>query len=79
VAPVLGLAEAPRHPHAVARNAFIEVGGIIQPAPAPRFGRSATGHPAPPPRPGADTDRVLADLGLSAGEVQDLRANGAIA
>jgi alpha-methylacyl-CoA racemase len=79
VAPVLGLAEAPQHPHAVARNAFIEVGGITQPAPAPRFDRSATGHPAPPPRPGAHTDRVLADLGLSADEVQDLRASGAVA
>ena len=79
VAPVLGLAEAPQHPHAVARNAFIEVGGITQPAPAPRFGRSATGHPAPPPRPGADTDRVLADLGLSADEVADMRAQGVVA
>jgi alpha-methylacyl-CoA racemase len=79
VAPVLSMAEAPRHPHAVARNAFIEVDGITQPAPAPRFGRSATGHPAPPPRPGADTDRVLADLGLSAGEVASLRESGAVA
>jgi alpha-methylacyl-CoA racemase len=78
VAPVLSMDEAPRHPHAVARSAFVEVGGITQPAPAPRFGRSATGHPAPPPRPGADTDRVLADLGLSAGEVADLRASGAV-
>ena len=79
VAPVLSLAEAPQHPHALARNAFIEVGGITQPAPAPRFGRSAAGHPAPPPRPGADTDRVLADLGLSVGQVKDLRAGGAVA
>ncbi|HEX3489039.1 MAG TPA: CaiB/BaiF CoA-transferase family protein [Streptosporangiaceae bacterium] len=79
VAPVLSLAEAPQHPHAVARNAFVEVGGITQPAPAPRFGRSAAGHPAPPPRPGADTDQVLADLGMSAGEVAKMRAKGVVA
>ncbi|HRD85751.1 MAG TPA: CaiB/BaiF CoA-transferase family protein, partial [Rubrivivax sp.] len=37
VAPVLGLAEAPGHPHALARQAFIDIGGVVQPAPAPRF------------------------------------------
>ena len=79
VAPVLDMSEAPRHPHAVARNAFIDVGGITQPAPAPRFGRSAAGQPTPPRRPGADTDQVLAGLGLSAGEVASLRAGGVVA
>ncbi len=43
-APVLSLTEAPQHPHNVARGTFVEDGGIIQPAPAPRF--SVT--PAPP-------------------------------
>jgi alpha-methylacyl-CoA racemase len=46
VAPVLSLAEAPRHPHNVARGTFIESGGLLQPAPAPRFSRT----PAPPVR-----------------------------
>jgi alpha-methylacyl-CoA racemase len=78
VSPVLSLAEAPVHPHATARNAFVEVGGIVQPAPAPRFGRSATATPAAPPRPGADTDAVLSGLGLSGAEVSDLRARGVI-
>lgn len=78
VAPVLNLAEAPRHPHAQARNAFVSVGGLTQPAPAPRFGRTAASEPTPPPRPGADTDSVLAGLGLSATEVGDLRARGVI-
>jgi alpha-methylacyl-CoA racemase len=78
VSPVLSLAEAPVHPHAAARNAFVEVGGVVQPAPAPRFGRSAAGPPAPPPRPGADTDAVLAGLGLPDAQVADLRARGAI-
>lgn len=45
-APVLSLAEAPNHPHNVARSTFVEQGGMTQPAPAPRF--SAT--PAPRPR-----------------------------
>jgi alpha-methylacyl-CoA racemase len=78
VAPVLGLGEAPSHPHARARSAFTEVGGVTQPAPAPRFGRSATRPPTAPPRPGADTDSVLAGLGLTAGEIAGLRAGGVI-
>jgi alpha-methylacyl-CoA racemase len=78
VSPVLSLAEAPRHPHATARNAFVEVGGVVQPAPAPRFGRSPAGHPAAPPRPGADTDTVLAGLGLADDEIAGLRARGVI-
>ncbi len=78
VSPVLNPAEAPAHPHARARGAFLEVGGVTQPAPAPRFGRTAAGPPLAPPRPGADTNDVLAGLGLSADEVSDLRARGAI-
>jgi alpha-methylacyl-CoA racemase len=79
VAPVLSMAETAGHPHAVARNAFIDVGGVTQPAPAPRFGRSAAGQPTPPPRPGADTDAVLNGLGLTAAQVADLRAGGVVA
>jgi alpha-methylacyl-CoA racemase len=45
-APVLGIAEAPHHPHNLARGTFVEAGGIMQPAPAPRF----LGTPAPPVR-----------------------------
>jgi alpha-methylacyl-CoA racemase len=78
VSPVLSLAEAPAHPHAVARNSFVSVGGVTQPAPAPRFGRTATDQPAAPPRPGADTDAVLAGLGLSADDITGLRARGVI-
>jgi alpha-methylacyl-CoA racemase len=78
VSPVLSPAEAPAHPHARARDAFVEVGGVTQPAPAPRFGRTAAGSPLAPPRPGADTNDVLAGLGLSAAAVSDLRARGVI-
>jgi alpha-methylacyl-CoA racemase len=78
VSPVLSLAEAPVHPHARSREAFVEVNGVTQPAPAPRFGRTAASQPAAPPRPGADTDDVLTGLGLSAAEVSGLRARGAV-
>jgi alpha-methylacyl-CoA racemase len=78
VAPVLNMAEAPAHPHAAARSAFTEIGGVTQPAPAPRFERTAAAEPAPPPRPGQDTDAVLAGLGLTAADVADLRARGAV-
>jgi len=76
VAPVLGPAEAPAHPHNAARGVFIDVGGVVQPAPAPRFGRTAAGLPEPPPRPGADTDAVLGGLGYTAAQITDLRARG---
>jgi alpha-methylacyl-CoA racemase len=78
VSPVLSMGEAPAHPHAIARNAFVEVGGVVQPAPAPRFGRTGAGTPAAPPRPGADTGAVLAGLGVAAAEVAELRARGVI-
>jgi alpha-methylacyl-CoA racemase len=79
VAPVLSPAEAAAHPHNVARGAFTEIGGVSQPAPAPRFGRSEVPVPAPPRRPGADTDAVLGQLGLGAEQVSDLRASGVVA
>jgi alpha-methylacyl-CoA racemase len=78
VAPVLNAAEAPAHPHNVQRGTFAEVGGVVQPAPAPRFGRSAAGTPAAPPRPGADTDAVLAEIGCAAAEIAAFRASGTV-
>jgi crotonobetainyl-CoA:carnitine CoA-transferase CaiB-like acyl-CoA transferase len=53
-APVLSMAEAPCHPHLEARQTFIEVAGITQPAPAPRFSRTVPDKPKPPERPDAD-------------------------
>jgi alpha-methylacyl-CoA racemase len=79
VAPVLSPAEAPQHPHNVSRGTFADVGGLVQPAPAPRFSRSAAESPSPPPRPGADTDAVLADLGHTPAEIAALRASGTVA
>jgi alpha-methylacyl-CoA racemase len=66
VAPVLSMEEAPRHPHNVARQAFIEVGGVLQNAPVPRFSRSHSSAPVPPKSADADTADILRELGLSA-------------
>ena len=78
VAPVLSLDAASAHPHAAAREAFVEVDGLSQPAPAPRF--SATPAPRPGARyaEGADTDQLLAEAGYSAADIQGLRAAGVL-
>jgi len=78
-APVLDFAEAPRHPHNEARGSFVTVDGVPVPAPAPRFSRTPSAVGRPPPEPGADTEEVLGELGLSAGEVAALRSGGVIA
>ncbi|MGH6957166.1 MAG: CaiB/BaiF CoA transferase family protein [Caulobacteraceae bacterium] len=65
-APVLDLAEAPRHPHNVARRTFVEVEGVTQPAPAPRFSATPGAVQGPPPAIGAHTGAVLADWGIDA-------------
>jgi len=76
-APVLTVPEAYGHRHAQARGGFIEVGGLKQPAPAPRFSRSQPAAPRPPVAIGAQTDAVLQEAGFSAAEIQALRAGGA--
>jgi crotonobetainyl-CoA:carnitine CoA-transferase CaiB-like acyl-CoA transferase len=78
VAPVVSPQDAPAHPHNAARGTFIDVGGVIQPAPAPRFARTPCGPPAPPVRPGSDTREVLAGLGLTTAEISALRDGGAV-
>ncbi|TDP71770.1 CaiB/BaiF CoA transferase family protein [Roseateles toxinivorans] len=64
VAPVLSLAEAPEHPHNRARGNFVEVDGVLQPAPSPRFSRTPARAPQSPPEPGAHTQDILQELGL---------------
>lgn len=78
VAPVLSIHEAPAHPHNAARGAFVEIAGITQPAPAPRFSRSEPAQPCAPSHPGADTEAGLADWGFSEPEVRALREQGAV-
>jgi alpha-methylacyl-CoA racemase len=78
-APVLSLAEAPSHPHNVARGTFIEVNGIAQAAPAPRFSRTAPDTPVPQAAAGAHTSHILADHGFATTEIDTLLASGAVA
>jgi len=77
-APVLSLNEAPQHPHNVARETFLTVGGVTQPAPAPRYSASVTDVPRPAPAVGADGDAVLAALGYDAARIAALRDGGAV-
>jgi alpha-methylacyl-CoA racemase len=78
-APVLSLAEAPEHPHIKARNTFVEVEGVRQPGPAPRFSRTPGVIERPPAHAGEHTDEALADWGFPSGDVAALRKSGAIA
>jgi alpha-methylacyl-CoA racemase len=77
VTPVLSPWEAHEAPHSVAREAFVEVDGIIQPAPAPRFSRTPSGPPVSPDAAGRDVVRTLADWGVDGGAA--LLASGAVA
>ncbi len=78
VAPVLPMSEAFEHPHLVARGTFVERGGVTQPAPAPRFSRTAPSLSTPPPaRAGQDTRDALVAWGI--GDVDALLASGAAA
>ncbi|MGJ8686208.1 MAG: CaiB/BaiF CoA transferase family protein [Spongiibacteraceae bacterium] len=77
-APVLNFSEAPSHPHNMARNSYVEVEGMIQPAPAPKFSRTPSAVPVKGPDVGVNTDEVLLAWGFSSQQLQDLRAGGAI-
>jgi alpha-methylacyl-CoA racemase len=78
VAPVLSLTEAPEHPHNRARETFVTRDGVVQPAPAPRFSRTAAALGRTPPHPGEHTDELLTELGCSAEEVAAWRAAGVV-
>ncbi|MDC0886187.1 CaiB/BaiF CoA-transferase family protein [Altererythrobacter sp.] len=77
-APVLTISEAAQHPHNVARQTFIEVGGDTQPAPAPRYSGTANATPKPAPMPGDDTDAILESLGLDEAARAVLRDAGTV-
>ena len=79
VTPVLTIEEAPRHPHLRERHTYVEIDGVLQPAPAPRFSRTVATPGDTPHHPGEDTDAVLADYGFDDSEVAKLREVGAIA
>jgi len=77
-APVLTMSEAAAHPHNVSRGTFIEVAGVPQPAPAPRFSRTVPEVSMPPSHPGQHSREVLADWGLAADRIEALLASGAV-
>jgi alpha-methylacyl-CoA racemase len=73
VAPVLELDEVEAYPQNASRGSFVEVGGVVQPAPAPRLSRTPGRVAAPPPEPGEHGVEVLADwLSLSPSEAKEL-------
>ncbi|WP_310468087.1 CaiB/BaiF CoA-transferase family protein [Sphingomonas sp.] len=78
VAPVLDLSEAPAHPHNRARGTFIDLDGVIQPGPAPRYSATPCDPPHAPGQEGADGDAILVGLGFSPQEIAELRAGGVL-
>jgi alpha-methylacyl-CoA racemase len=77
-APVLRMSEAIRHEHNRHRDSFVEIDGIAQPAPAPRFSATPTRVQSPPAYAGQDTGEVLRDWGFSAAEIAALHQSGAV-
>ncbi len=78
VAPVLEMDEAADHPHNKARGSLIDIAGVTQPAPAPRFAATPADTPQPPRPHGADTERALRDWGLDDDAIATLRRDNAI-
>ncbi|TMM50638.1 CaiB/BaiF CoA transferase family protein [Sulfitobacter sabulilitoris] len=78
VAPVLSFSEATLHPHNRARGTFVDIGGVTQAAPAPRFSRTPADGPAAPGAIGADGDAILSDLGYDDAGIAALKADGSL-
>jgi alpha-methylacyl-CoA racemase len=76
VAPVLGLAEAPAHRQNRARGTFVEIDGVMQPGPAPRFSATPSPLPTPAPRRGEHGDAALLDWGFDSASIERLREHG---
>jgi alpha-methylacyl-CoA racemase len=78
-APVLDLDEAPKHAHNVARKTFVEIDGVVQPAPAPRFSATPGAIQGPPPAVGAHDQQALTEWGFTGDQIAALRSAGALA
>src|SRR5262249_28580988 len=74
VAPVLTFGEATKHPHAIARRSYVDVDGLTQPAPAPRFSRTPGFVRGRPPERGEDARAALADWGFTSKEIEAMIA-----
>lgn len=78
-APVLSMSEAPGHPHLAERETFVEAHGMVQPAPSPRFSRTAPALARPPAHAGQHTVEVLESFGFGAEEISKLKSSKAVA
>jgi alpha-methylacyl-CoA racemase len=70
------MTEAVQHPHNIARGTFVEVGGMTQPAPAPRFSRTKLDGPRTPRQGTDETRAILTDAGCTAEEIESLIESG---
>jgi alpha-methylacyl-CoA racemase len=77
-APILDMDEAPKHPHNLARETFLTIEGVVQPAPAPRFSATPGKIQGPPPKIGADNETALGDWGFSPADISALKESGAL-
>jgi alpha-methylacyl-CoA racemase len=75
---VLDMDESVRHPHNQARGTHVDFGGVLNPAPAPRFSATPSELRKAPPAPGEDTDSALRNWRFSAADIESLKAVGAI-
>ena len=77
-APVLTMSEAAQHPHNVQRGTFVEIAGVMQPAPAPRFSRTSAQVASPPAHPGQHSRAILTDWGIDPERIEALLASAAV-
>ena len=77
-APVLSVLEAPQHPHNKHRGTFVEVDGVAQPSPSPRFSRTTAEVSHSARVPGQDTREVLSEVGLTGEEIDALQERGVV-
>ncbi|NIQ37320.1 MAG: CoA transferase [Proteobacteria bacterium] len=77
--PVLSMEEARNHRHNKTRRTFVEIDGMVQPGPAPRFSRTRPEIQGPPPTPGQHTDKALADWGFALEEIEKMHKTGVVA
>jgi alpha-methylacyl-CoA racemase len=76
--PVLSLLEAQNHPHILERKNFINLDGVTQPAPAPRFSETHTSMPNPAPKIGQDNNEILLNLGYNNEDINNFLNTGII-
>jgi alpha-methylacyl-CoA racemase len=72
-APILPFWKAHKHPHNSARNSFVKIGGITQPAPTPKFSGTPSAIPTPPIQKGENSHSIMKNLGYSDNDIEKLK------